>query len=94
MLGWPELAAPGPALPCSVIGAVSLGNLCFSALLACGVEDPSLGWLRIKRKSERQAVKVVEATLDSSVMGWCCGCVSTSLLERDLYDVPFMGTDE
>ena len=59
-----------------------------------GVEDPSLGWLRIKRRSERQAEKVVEATLDSSVMGWCCGCVSTPLLERDLYDVPFMATDE
>lgn len=42
----------------------------------------------------RDGERRLYAMLDSSVMGWCCGCVSTSLLERDLYDVPFMGTDE
>lgn len=48
-----------PAQRCSVIGAVLLGNLCLSALLACVVEDPSLGWLGIKQKSERQGEEVV-----------------------------------
>lgn len=38
MLGWPEFSGPlGPAWLCSVIGAVLLGNLCFSTVLACGV---------------------------------------------------------
>lgn len=32
--------------------------------------------------------------LDGSVMGWCCGCVGTSLLQRRRCDVAFKETDE
>lgn len=67
-------AAPGPTLLCSLIGAVPLGNLCFSALLACEGEDLSLGWLRIKQKSERQSEKVVGNAwqLCNGLVLWLC----------------------
>lgn len=32
--------------------------------------------------------------LDSSIMGWCCGCVSTRLLQSHPCDAGFKETDE